>query len=93
MADKKRKMAEISDIFIAFPGDIDNNENIYYILNKIKNFNFNKPLIIFNINNYYDHIFYNIKCNNIKDKLKNHVFFVRSINELVNLPIWKLLRK
>lgn len=56
MHERKAKMAEMADAFIALPGGCGTMEELMEIITWKQLNIFNKPIIIFNINNYYDHL-------------------------------------
>lgn len=51
---RKKKMLELADVFIALPGGIGTFEEIFTVSNAIKLQACKKKLFILNINNYYD---------------------------------------
>ncbi len=56
MHERKAKMAELADAFIALPGGCGTMEELMEIITWKQLNLFNKPIIIYNINNYYDHL-------------------------------------
>ena len=54
--ERKAKMAELADAFIALPGGCGTMEELMEIITWKQLNLFNKPIIIYNINNYYDHL-------------------------------------
>ncbi len=93
--DAKRKIKDLSDGFIALPGGIETISEIWDIISDITIELLQKPIIIVNINGYYNNIInqvnQEIKNNNIKYKFFNRksnnclIFFVSNVNEAINI--------
>ena len=56
MAERKTKMIELGDAFIAFPGGTGTLEEISEVMSKVVPGHTDKPCIIYNLNGYYDHL-------------------------------------
>ena len=56
MAERKRKMIELGDAFIAFPGGTGTLEEIAEVMSKVSLRHLNAPCILYNLNGYYDHL-------------------------------------
>lgn len=56
MADRKAKMIELGDAFIAFPGGTGTLEEISEIMSKVSLKQLAAPCILYNLNGYYDHL-------------------------------------
>ena len=56
MAERKTKMIELGDAFIAFPGGVGTLEELSEVICKITLGHVTEPLIIYNLNGYYDHL-------------------------------------
>lgn len=56
MHERKAKMAELADAFIALPGGCGTMEELMEIITWKQLNLFKKPIIIYNINNYYEHL-------------------------------------
>ena len=56
MSERKAKMIELGDAFIAFPGGTGTLEEISEIMSKVVLGHLDKPCIIYNLNGYYDHL-------------------------------------
>ena len=56
MAERKRKMIELGDAFIAFPGGTGTLEEISEIMSKVSLKQLAAPCILYNLNGYYDHL-------------------------------------
>ena len=54
MAERKKIMEDISDAFIAVPGGVGTFEEFFEVLTLKQLQRHNKPLVIFNVNHYYD---------------------------------------
>ena len=56
MSERKRKMIELGDAFIAFPGGTGTLEEIAEVMSKVSLRHLNAPCILYNLNGYYDHL-------------------------------------
>lgn len=56
MAQRKAKMIELGDAFIAFPGGTGTLEEISEIMSKVSLKQLAAPCILYNLNGYYDHL-------------------------------------
>ena len=56
MAERKTKMIELGDAFIAFPGGTGTPEEISEIMSKVSLKQLAAPCILYNLNGYYDHL-------------------------------------
>ena len=56
MAERKRRMIELGDAFIAFPGGTGTLEEISEIMSKVSLKQLAAPCILYNLNGYYDHL-------------------------------------
>ena len=54
MSDRKNKMLELGNAFIAFPGGTGTLEEITEIMSKVSLKQLNAPCIVYNLNGYYD---------------------------------------
>ncbi len=86
MAERKSKMIELSDAFIAFPGGSGTLEEISEVISKVSLGQLDSPCIIYNVNGYYDGLktFFGtmLKCGfSTEERLKN-LHFVASLNEI-----------
>ena len=54
MTERKAKMIELGDAFIAFPGGTGTLEEIAEVMSKVSMRHLDKPCIIYNLNGYYD---------------------------------------
>ncbi len=56
MSERKAKMIELGDAFIAFPGGTGTLEEIAEIISKISLGHLQAPCILYNLNGFYDHL-------------------------------------
>ena len=56
MAERKAKMIELGDAFIAFPGGTGTLEEISEVMSKVSLKQLAAPCILYNLNGYYDHL-------------------------------------
>ena len=56
MSERKKKMIELGDAFIAFPGGTGTLEEISEIMSKVSLKQLAAPCILYNLNGYYDHL-------------------------------------
>lgn len=54
MTERKTKMIELGDVFIAFPGGIGTLEEIAEVMSKVSLKHLTAPCILYNLNDYYD---------------------------------------
>lgn len=54
MSERKAKMIELGDAFIAFPGGTGTLEEITEVMSKVSLKHMNAPCILYNLNGYYD---------------------------------------
>lgn len=54
MSERKKKMIELGDAFIAFPGGTGTLEEITEVMSKVSLRHINSPCILYNLNGYYD---------------------------------------
>lgn len=56
MEERKKKMIELGDAFVAFPGGTGTLEEITEVMSKVSLQLLDAPCILYNINGYYDHL-------------------------------------
>ena len=56
MAERKAKMIELGDAFIAFPGGTGTLEEIAEVMSQVSLKQLQAPCILYNLNGYYDHL-------------------------------------
>ena len=54
MSERKNKMIELGNVFIAYPGGTGNLEEITEIMSKVSLKQLDAPCIVYNLNGYYD---------------------------------------
>ena len=54
MSERKNKMIELGEVFIAFPGGTGTLEEIAEVMSKVSLKHLNAPCILYNLNGYYD---------------------------------------
>lgn len=64
--DRTKKIIEMSDVFIFLPGGVGTYMELFSVLEEIRNYNFDKKIIICNINNYYSGV-----LSMLEDSVKN----------------------
>jgi uncharacterized protein (TIGR00730 family) len=89
MSERKTKMAELGDAFIALPGGTGTLEEISEIMSKVSLDHLNAPCIIFNHKGYYDGL------KQLLDKMierglstkerQSKIFFVESVDDIIRL--------
>jgi uncharacterized protein (TIGR00730 family) len=89
MSERKNKMAELGDAFIALPGGTGTLEEISEIMSKISLDHIDAPCIIFNHNGYYDGL------KQLLDKMieqglstkerQSKIFFAESVDDIISL--------
>lgn len=72
MSERKTKMIELGDAFIAFPGGTGTLEEISEVMSKVSLKQLNAPCILYNLNGYYD---------SLKDLLNNMIKMELSTKE------------
>ena len=89
MAERKAKMIELGDAFIAFPGATGTLEEISEILSKLSLYQLECPCIFYNVNGYYDHLKaflqHMIDCELSTPKQQQNIYFLDSIDEIANV--------
>ena len=89
MTERKTKMIELGDAFIAYPGGTGTLVEIAEVMSKVSLKHLNAPCIIFNLNGYYDDlknllnkmITYDLSS---KDKQED-IYFVENLSEIVKV--------
>lgn len=86
MAERKTKMIELGDVFIAFPGGTGTLEEISEVMSKVALKHLNAPCILYNLNGYYDGLktqldkMIELELSS-EDKLKN-IYFVDNLDDI-----------
>ena len=86
MSERKAKMIELGDAFIAFPGGTGTLEEISEVMSKVSLKQLNAPCILYNLNGYYDSL-KNLLNNMIKMGLSTKerqegIFFANNLDEI-----------
>ena len=89
MEERKTKMIELGDAFIAYPGGTGTLEEIAEVMSKVSLKHLNAPCILYNLNGYYDDlknllnkmITYDLSS---KDKQED-IYFVENLSEIVKV--------
>lgn len=86
MSERKTKMIELGDAFIAFPGGTGTLEEISEVMSKVSLKQLNAPCILYNLNGYYDSL-KNLLNNMIKMGLSTKerqegIFFANNLGEI-----------
>ena len=89
MSERKAKMIELGEAFIAFPGGTGTLEEISEIMSKICLGHLDAPCIIYNLNGYYDSLF-DLLQNMIRmglstEEKQRGIFFVHQLDEIIAL--------
>lgn len=86
ITDRRTRMIELGDAFIAFPGATGTLEEISEILSKISLFQLECSCIFYNVNGYYDHLKaflqHMIDCELSTPKQQQNIYFLDSIDEI-----------
>lgn len=89
IADRKTRMIELGDAFIAFPGATGTLEEISEILSKLSLYQLQCSCIFYNVNGYYDHLKaflqHMIDCELSTPKQQQYVYFLDSIDEIAKI--------
>lgn len=89
MSERKNKMIELADAFIAFPGGTGTLEEISEIMSKVSLNHLKAPCIVYNLNGFYDSLkdLLNIMIEKglSTDERQKDIFFVDNISEINNI--------
>ena len=87
MSERKAKMVELGDAFIAFPGGTGTLEEISEIMSKVVLGHLSKPCIIYNLDGYYDDLRRLLeKMVEMELAFEDHlkgIYFVKNLDEIV----------
>ena len=89
MAERKTKMIELGDAFIAFPGGVGTLEEVSEIMSKLSLGHLQAPCIYYNLDGYYDDIKHFLqqmiaKCFSSEEKQQG-VYFAESLEKIKEL--------
>ena len=89
MAERKAKMIELGDAFIAFPGGSGPLEEVSEVMSMLSLSHLDAPCIIYNLNGYYDHLKAQINLMIEKGfstpKRLEHAHFASNLNDVKNI--------
>lgn len=89
MSDRKAKMVELGEAFIAFPGGTGTLEEITEIMSKVTLRHTDKPCIIYNLDGYYDHLKalleHMIEKGLSTEEMQEGIYFANSLDEIKNI--------
>ena len=89
MSERKNKMIELGDAFIAFPGGTGTLEEIAEVMSKVSLKQLNAPCILYNLNGYYnglkallDHM---IEKGLSSERRQEGIFFAENLEDLISV--------
>ena len=89
MAERKAKMIELGDAFIAFPGGTGTLEEIAEVMSKVSLKQLDAPCIIYNLNGYYDSLKellnHMIKAGLSSEERQKGIFFADDLRQIQRL--------
>ena len=89
MADRKAKMIELGDAFIAFPGGTGTLEELSEVMSAVSLKKLDSPCIIYNLNGYYDHLkalLEHMKEMGLSnDKRQEGIYFAKDLQEIAGI--------
>ena len=89
MSERKAKMIELGDAFIAFPGGTGTLEEITEVMSKVSLKHLDAPCILYNLNGYYDSLKelleLMIKKGLSSERRQKGIFFANNLGEIIRL--------
>lgn len=89
MTERKNKMIELGDAFIAFPGGTGTLEEIAEIMSKVSLKQLEAPCILYNLNGYYDHLkallFHMIDMGLSSEQRQEGIYFVENLEQIKDI--------
>ena len=89
MSERKTKMIELGDAFIAFPGGTGTLEEIAEVMSRVSLKQLDAPCILYNLNGYYDSLkmlLEHMKAKGLSsDKRQENIYFVRNLEEIIHI--------
>ena len=86
MTERKTKMIELGDAFIAFPGGTGTLEEITEIMSKVSLKQLDAPCILYNLNGYYDGLkallFHMIEMGLSTEERQKQIYFVENLADI-----------
>lgn len=96
MAERKTKMIELGDAFIAFPGGVGTLEEVSEIMSKISLGQLQAPCIYYNLDGYYDDVKHFLQQMILKGfssaEKQQGVYFAESLEKIGIIEIKELMR-
>ena len=89
MSERKAKMIELGDVFIAFPGGTGTLEEITEVMSKVSLKHLDAPCILYNLNGYYDSLKELLELMIEKglssERRQKGIFFANNLGEIIQL--------
>ena len=89
LQDRKRKMIELGDAFIAFPGGTGTLDEITEIMTKVALKQINAPCIVYNLNGYYDGLKAMLKhmidMGLSSEERQKGIYFAESLEQIIDI--------
>ncbi len=89
MSERKAKMIELGDAFIAFPGGTGTLEEIAEVMSKVSLRHLHAPCILYNLNGYYDflkmQLDYMIQMGLSSEEKQQGIFFAEDLARIVEI--------
>lgn len=86
MSERKAKMIELGDVFIAFPGGTGTLEEITEVMSKVSLKHLDAPCILYNLNGYYDSLKqlleHMIEMDLSSEKKQEGIYFAEDLEEI-----------
>ena len=86
MSERKAKMIELGDVFIAFPGGTGTLEEITEVMSKVSLKHLDAPCILYNLNGYYDSLKqlleHMIEMNLSSEEKQEGIYFAEDLEEI-----------
>ena len=86
MSERKAKMIELGDVFIAFPGGTGTLEEITEVMSKVSLKHLDAPCILYNLNGYYDSLKqlleHMIEIDLSSEEKQEGIYFVENLEEI-----------
>lgn len=85
MSERKAKMIELGDAFIAFPGGTGTLEEITEVMSKVSLKHMNAPCILYNLNGYYDDLkalLAKMIDKGLSSKEREGIYFAENLDEI-----------
>lgn len=86
MSERKAKMIELGDVFIAFPGGTGTLEEITEVMSKVSLKHLDAPCILYNLNGYYDSLKqlleYMIEMDLSSEEKQEGIYFAEDLEEI-----------